>query len=190
MHITETRNSELFNTLSWMGLLSTEEYRIREVRSAPFDRYIDLDLNLDDIERVGYLYPHVAMKPEYKGLTELWFEDTYLNPEELTWIETNHLLYAVTNQHFDVLTPVKCFINPGIIYRYSKVADNDTTEYIHVVDIDTTSPEYVAIDHIEHAAYYISQNKVCVPTAEWLDTKTLRFRAPYKHSFVKKYTLF
>lgn len=181
MHITETRNSELFNTLSWMGLLSTEEYRIREVRNAPFDRYIDLDLNLDDIERVGYLYPHVAMKPEYKGLTELWFEDTYLNPEELTWIETNHLLYAVTNQHFDVLTPVKCFINPGIIYRYSKVADNDTTEYIHVVDIDTTSPEYVAIDHIEHAAYYISQNKVCVPTAEWLDTKTLRFRAPYKH---------
>ena len=32
MDITEVRRSELYNTLSWMGLLSTEEYRIREVR--------------------------------------------------------------------------------------------------------------------------------------------------------------
>ena len=96
MNITEVRKSELFETLAWMGLLSTEEYRIREVRNAPFDRFIDLDLANDDIERVGYLYPHVSMKKEFKGITELWFEDTYLNPKELTWIETNHSLCAVT----------------------------------------------------------------------------------------------
>ena len=180
MHISETRKSELFNTLAWMGLLSTEEYRIREVRNAPFDRYIDLDLTNDDIERVGYYYPHVAMKLEYKGLTELWFGDMYLNPEELTWIETNHLLYAVMNQKLDVLQPVKCFVNPNILYRYSKIVD-DEANYTHVVDIDTTDIRYATNDHIEHAAYYISQNKVCVPTTEWIDEKTLRFRAPYQH---------
>lgn len=181
MHITETRKSELYNTLAWMGLLSTEEYRIREVRNSTFDRYFDLDLSNDDIERVGYLYPHFAIKKEYKGLTELWFGNTYLNPEELSWIETNHLLYAVTNQHYDTSIPVKCFVNPNILIRYSKVVDNDTTEYTHVVDIDTTEIQYVDIDHIEHAAYYISQNRVCVPTTEWMDEKTLRFKAPYKH---------
>ena len=181
MNITEVRKSELFETLAWMGLLSTEEYRIREVRNAPFDRFIDLDLTNDDIERVGYLYPHVSMKKEFKGITELWFEDTYLNPKELTWIETNHSLCAVTNAHYDTLVPVKCFINPGILYRYSKIAEDDTTDYMHVYDIDTTSIEFAGIDHIEHAAYYISQNKVCIPQVEWLDHKTLRFKAPYRH---------
>ena len=70
MNITEVRKSELFNTLAWMGLLSTEEYRIREVRNTPNKNYIPLDLEDTDIERVGYFYPHVRMKTEYKNICE------------------------------------------------------------------------------------------------------------------------
>ena len=79
MDITEVRRSELYNTLSWMGLLSTEEYRIREVRNSPSKYYIDLDLENTDIERVGYLYPHVKLKSEYKDVCELWYGDKYIN---------------------------------------------------------------------------------------------------------------
>ena len=180
MDITEVRRSELYNTLSWMGLLSTEEYRIREVRNSPSKYYIDLDLENTDIERVGYLYPHVRMKTEYKNICELWFEDQYLNPKKCTWIDTNNGTYCITDKLYDVNKPVKCIINPSIVLRYTNISDDPEKELEHVVDIDTSDLIYSEIINIEHCAYYISQNKVCVPTTEWLDEKLLRFHAPYK----------
>lgn len=179
MDIKETRQSELYNILAWMGLLCTEEKRIRTVRENT-TIYEDLDLNYDDIERVGYLYPHVAMNPKYKDKVELWIDDIYLNPKKLTWVETTQFLYAIMDHKYDELKPVKCYYNPAILDRYTNVVEDDA-EYSHVVLIDTTDPKYASIDHIEHAAFYISENKVCIPTAEWLDDKTLRFKAPYQH---------
>lgn len=180
MDITEVRRSELYNTLSWMGLLSTEEYRIREVRNSPSKYYIDLDLENTDIERVGYLYPHVKLKSEYKDVCELWYEDKYINPKRCTWIDTNNGTYCITDKAYDDQKPVTCFINPSIIIRYTNISDNPEQDLEHVVDIDTSDLIYSNIINIEHCAYYISQNKVRVPTIEWLDAKILRFHAPYK----------
>lgn len=180
MYITETRNSELYNTLAWMGLLSTEERRIREIRENSEDLYEKLDVSNDDIERVSYFYPHINMNPKYKGYTELWFEDHYLNPLALTWIETTNVLYAVMDSKYDDMTPVRCYYNPSIIDRYTNLVDDDK-EYVHTILIDTTDPKYAHIQNIEHAAYYISQDKICIPEAEWIDETTLRFKAPYQH---------
>lgn len=179
---TEVRKSELYDTLAWMGLLSTEEYRIREVRSSSFDRYVDLDVNYDDIDRVGYFHPHVSMPLSYEGVTELWYEGTYLNPESLEWIKTANQLHAVLDHKVDDTKPVHAFVNPGIIHRYSKVVDDDA-EYTHTVSIDTTEIMYAEIDHIEYCAYYISENAYHVPEHEWMDDEhtILRFSAPYKH---------
>lgn len=179
---TEVRRSELYNTLAWMGLLSTEEYRIREVRSSTFDRYVDLDINYDDIERVGYFYPHVGMPLGYEGLTELWCDGVYFNPESLEWIKTTNQLYAVLNKKVDDKKPLHAFVNPGIIHRYSKIVEDDG-DYIHTVSIDTTELRYSEIDHIEHCAYYISENQYHIPDHEWMDEDhtILRFSAPYKH---------
>ena len=174
------RNSEMYNTLAWMGLLSTEDRRIRYSRENDTTAYEDLDLTYDDIERVGYYNPNVKMKLQYKGKTELWFEDTYLNPAKLQWIETDNGLYAVMDKRYDEMIPVKCHYNPNIIYRYSNVVDDDS-EYVHVYTIDTREIQYSTLYRPEHAAYYISENKICVPTAIWIDEYTIQYRAPYKH---------
>ena len=113
----ESHNSAMFDTLAWMGLLSTEEKRIRLARDQDVDFFESLDLTNDDIERVGYFYPHVAMSPSYKDLTELWIQDHYLNPKRLQWIETVNYLYAVLDGNYDELIPVPCWHNPSIIYR-------------------------------------------------------------------------
>lgn len=181
MVLKEERRSELFNTLAWMGLLSTEERRIRSVREQDVDFYIDLDLTYDDIERVGYLYPHVAIHPNYKGYCELWFENTYLNPQDITWIDTDITVYAILNNHYDETIPVKCYYNPAIIYRYSQVAEDDETEYAHTITINITDVKYSDITNIERSAYYISQNKICIPEVIHLDENTVKFVAPYKH---------
>ena len=180
MNITEVRKSELFNTLAWMGLLSTEEYRIREVRNTPNKNYIPLDLEDTDIERVGYFYPHVRMKTEYKNICELWVEDQYINPLRCTWIDTNNGTFCVVDKRYDVLKPVNCFVNPSILARYTNIADDPEMELEHIMDIDTRDIHYSGVYNIEHCAYYITQNKVCVPTVEWLDANIIRLHAPYK----------
>lgn len=180
MRVTETRKSEMYTTLAWMGLLSTEERRIRYIRERSADSYEDLDLNYDDIERVGYYYPHVEIDPTRKGLVELWIGDHYLNPAKLTWIETTNILYAIVDDKYDELIPVKCHYNPSIIVRYSNVVSDDE-EHAHTEVIDTSDQKYANIIHIEHAAFYISEDKVCIPETTWLDETHLQFRAPYKH---------
>lgn len=179
MRVVETRKSEMYTTLAWMGLLSTEERRIRAIRENNDNAYERLDLNYDDIERVGYYYPHVELNPKRRGLVEMWIEDHYLNPERLTFIETTNCLYAILDGKYDELIPVRCFYNPSIIQRYSKVVDDDK-DHVHTVIIDTSDQRYANIPHIEHAAYYISEDRVCIPEATWLDNNKLRFRAPYR----------
>ena len=176
----ESHNSAMFDTLAWMGLLSTEEKRIRLARDQDVDFFESLDLTNDDIERVGYFYPHVAMPPSYKDLTELWIQDHYLNPKRLQWIETVNYLYAVLDGKYDDLIPVQCWYNPSIIYRYSNVVDDDAN-YIHSPIFDVTELRFSKIKYIEHAAYYISEDKVRVPTVEWLDDTHIQFKAPYRH---------
>lgn len=180
MHVVETRKSALYSTLAWMGLLSTEERRIREIRQKNSDAYILLDLNYDDIERVGYYYPHVELDPKYFGFTEMWIGDHYLNPESLTVIQTHNVTYIVVDDKYDELLPVHCHINPSIVHRYS-VVNPDGEEHVHTMLIDTTDPKYAQLSNLEHAIYYISQDKVCVPITEWLDDTTLRIQAPYRN---------
>lgn len=181
MNIQETRKSDLFNIISWLGLLCTEERRIRQVREEGHNIYEPLDLTYDDVERVGYFNPHVAMPPKYKDHTELWFEDRYINPKSVQWVETINRLYAILDQQYDELVPVMCYYNPSILYRYSNIADNEDTEYAHVYTVNTKELRFSGIHNIEHAAYYISQDQVCIPETTWLDDHTIQFRAPYKH---------
>lgn len=175
----EERRSEMFNLLAWMGLLSTEERRIRKFRDADDELYEHLDLTYDDIERVGYLYPHFAMKPSYKDLTEIWIGDHYVNPDSVQWIETVNLLYGVLDDHYDeYLLDVRCFYNPSIIYRYHNIGEEDQS-YLHVITIDTEDVQYASIQNIEHAAYYISQDQLHIPKVEWVDSTHIRFSAEY-----------
>lgn len=180
MNVTEKRNSELFRILSWMGLLATEDASIRHVRTNDGSLFETLDLTYSDINRVGYLNPHVTMPLSYKDKTELWLGDQYLNPRKLDWVETSEYLHAILDSKYDESVDVKCYYNPNIIYRYSNVAPNETEEYVHVITIDITDIRYSEIRHIERSAFYISQNKICVPTAKFIDDQTIEFRAPYK----------
>ena len=177
----EIRKSELFNFLSWMGLLSTEERRIRKFRENDDELYEHLDLTYEDIERVGYLYPHFAVKPKYDGCMEIWVKDHYVNPSAITWVETINFLYGVLDGHYDEFeNDVRCFCNPSIIYRYHNVGEEDT-QHNHVVTIDVTELQYSNIPNIAHAAYYISQDQYFIPETEWVDDTHLKFTAPYTH---------
>ena len=177
----EVRKSELFNMLARLGLLSTEERRIRKFRENDSQLYHSLDLTYDDIERIGYLYPHFAISPRYAGMIEVWIKDHYVNPCATTWIETNSYLYGVVDDHYDESqNDVRCFYNPSILYRFNNIGE-EGIEYTHTYTIDTTELKWSGTPNLEHAAYYISQDKYYVPQTEWIDETHLRFTAPYMH---------
>lgn len=180
MHVTEERHSELFNMLSRLGLLSTEEQRIRSFREHDDLLYEVVDLSYEDIERVGYLYPHFALKLSYQDMTELWIDDTYINPSAVNWIETNNLLYGILDQHYDEFTQVvRCFYNPGIIYRYHNIMETPGS-YAHTLTIDVTEPAYRELRNLPHSAYYITNNEIKIPSFEWIDDTHLKFTAAYE----------
>jgi len=172
--------SEFYGTLAWMGLLSTEEYRIRTTRMRDADDvYVRLDLTRKDIDRIGYLYPHVEIDPRYDSKFELWIEDRYLNPKMLEWITGTYRDYAILDQDYDETIPVMCYHNPNIVYRFNALSDSDET-LTHTVMLDLTEAPYCNIQNIEHCAYYISENKYHIPDAV-RNGNTVTFTAPYQH---------
>lgn len=178
MEITQTTRSGLYQILSQMGLLSTEDYRIRAERAKCTNMFTPIDLQSSDIERVGYLHPHIELPTLWKDKTELWYGDKYLNPKDITWINANHAIYVVLNQDYDDQLPVMAYYNPAIIFRYSNIQP-DLNPHSYVILIDTTAVEYAGIENIESAAFYISENVVCIPKVEWIDETTLRITATY-----------
>lgn len=181
MVLSENRKSELYNTLAQMGLLCTENARIQQVRQLEDELYTDLGLSFSDIERIGYYNPHFDLPITYRGKEELWYGDTYINPEQVTWVETDFYAYGVMPEKVDTEIPVHCFYNPCIVHRYSKVFNDDNDHY-YVVLIDVNQIQYQNVRDIERAAYYISENKVQIPETEWVDEHTIKFRVVYKHN--------
>ena len=180
MVLQKEERSEFYGVLAWMGLLSTEEYRIRTARLKDADDiYEQLDLSWRDIDRVGYLYPHIAINPKYEGNTELWIGDRYLNPAMLTWIMGTYTLYAVLDQVYDETIPVMCYHNPGIVYRYTNLAENDDI-LTHTVTIDVAEAPYREVRNIEHCAYYISGDQYHVPIVT-RNGNLVTFHASYQH---------
>ena len=179
--VQEERKSDLFNYIAWMGMLATEDCRIRNIRSHNQDLFTSLDLSYDDVERVGYFYPHVAMPLNYKDKAELWVEDHYLNPKAMTWVETDTWAYCIIDRQYDEVTPVKCYYNPGILYRYSNVVEDDNN-YAHVKVVHTNKLKYNMLKNAYCPAYYITDDQIKIPEMTWLDENTLQFRAPYKHN--------
>ena len=115
----ETRNTELYNTLSEMGLLCTEDYRIRKAHDELAETRAKVcDLSYKDVERIGYLYPHFMTDIEDKGKFEVWIGDEYINPAEITWIEGLVHLYGILPRHYDVETQKATLIfSDGIMRR-------------------------------------------------------------------------
>lgn len=180
MILQKEERSEFYGILAWMGLLSTEDCRIRTARLQDAnDVYERLDLSWKDIDRVGYLYPHIVLNPKYEGKTELWIEDRYLNPKMLEWVMGSFTLYAILDKAYDELTPVMCYHNPSIVYRYTNL-DTSDTELTHTIEIDTTEVPYREIRNIEHCAYYISEDQYHVPNVVRTGN-IVTFTAQYKH---------
>ena len=178
----EVRKSEYFDILAWMGLLGTEDGQIRATRSHDAELYEDLDFSYEDIERVGYLYPHFHCNPKYDGFTELWIEDHYINPAVVTWIRTTNVLYGVLDapykEQVDNHVKIKCFYNPSIVFRYS----NHGTEgdlYTHDEIIDLTDDKFAGITDITKCVYFISEDKFYIPTITRLDETRYKISADY-----------
>lgn len=187
----ETRKSEYYDMLAWMGLLGTEEAQINAVRSQDAELYEDLEFSYGDIERIGYLYPHFYCNPKYmttdsKGndlpLTELWVEDHYINPNTITWVKTTNVLYGVLDRDFEdqikAGIKIKCYYNPSILFRYTNIGEPDTL-YSHTEILDISSPEYNGLNNIADAIYFISQNKFYKPKVEKVDDSHIKIIADY-----------
>lgn len=181
MNLVSSSRSDLYNFLANMGALSTEDTRIKQVRNSK-DWYETLPLSYDDIQRVGYYYPHFVMNPKYKDKVELWYGDEYVNPSTIEWIETIDALYGVFKKKVDISIPVRMFYNSNIAYRYSNVVEDpdDNNMRYHTFTIDTSDIIYSKIDDFEKAVFYISESKFYQPEFEWIDDKRVQIRARYK----------
>ena len=178
----EARRSEYFNMLAWMSLLGTEDGQIRATRSHDAELYEDLDLTYEDIERVGYLYPHFHCNPKYDGFTELWIEDHYINPKVVTWIKTTNVLYGVLDapykEQVENNVNVKCFYNPSIIFRYSNVGTPGDL-YSHDEIIDISDDKFTGITDITKSVYFISENKFHIPKVTLIEGTRYKISADY-----------
>lgn len=165
-NVHETRKSEYYDMLAWMGLLGTEDGQIRDSRSRDAELYEDFEFSYNDIGRVGYLHPHFYCNPKYKGYMELWIENHYINPEVITWIETTNVLYGVLDKPYkdeiERHVIIKCFYNPNIVYRYSYSGEQGTL-YRHTDIIDISDSKFAGIEDITKCVYYISNDKFYIP---------------------------
>ena len=76
------KNSELYNTFAAMGILCTEDKRIRETREEVGKTTVEtVRLTYDDIDRIGYYYPHFMLKRQDKNKLEIWIGDEFINPD-------------------------------------------------------------------------------------------------------------
>ena len=177
----QTRTSMLYNTLSTMGMLCSEEYYIRKNRELTEDNtfFYDLPISNEDINRISYNNPHIELETSRKNHVEIWVNGEYQNPKKITWIDDYMKSYGVLVNKYDPSVDVAniCY-NPGIVYRYSNIV-NDTTPHTHTVTIDLTNPRYENIEYPDRSAYYISNNQIMIPEVTWIDDHQIRFTARY-----------
>ena len=131
------KNSELYNTFAAMGILCTEDKRIRETREEVGKTTVEtVRLTYDDIDRIGYYYPHFMLKRQDKDKLEIWIGDEFINPAEVTWIENEYHLFGILPRDYDIETTVVTIIhNENVFKRYSNIMD-DSGEYTHIEKVD------------------------------------------------------
>jgi len=180
------RNSEFYNTLSEMGLLSTEDYRIRSTWNVIKERKIKhCKVLYNDIDRIGYLNPHFMTDIGDKGLFEVWVDDEYVNPEDITWIEGWVHLYGILPKQYFETQDVKLIFIDNIAKRYSAVdpdAETAGTTHTHIERINLRAHPYCDMSHPEHSAYYIADGVLKIPEVKRIDADTLEFSCTYKRS--------
>lgn len=180
----QTKTSMLYDTLSSMGMLCSEERYIRKVREeTEQDTFFGKQtMSYADLAGISYLYPHIRVKLEYKGYLEIWVDDQYQHPDKIQWIDAEPYSYCVLTGEYDPETQVcRMLYNPGIIYRYTifNEAEPYAPVMTHSVTIDIREPKYRSLEYPDRAAYYISQNKIYVPEVEWIDDYHIKFTATY-----------
>lgn len=175
--------SMLYDTIAELGMLCSEEKHIRMVREeSNSDEYFnDFIISNDDIDRVGYLNPHVQLSSYYGKNVEIWVGNEYQHPDKLTWIEDYPYNNVVLAHQYDPETQhANVFYNPCILYRYHKIQTVEKENgYKHTVTIDTRQEPYNLLEYPDRSAYYIMNNEIHVPTATWVNEYQIRFEAPY-----------
>lgn len=175
-------NSELYETLAEMGILCTEDKRIRDVRLATIDDVVEeLPLYDTDINRIGYFNSHFMTNLGNRGEFEVWVGDDYINPKEIEWVEDVYHLYGILPRRYPETTTVKLIHNTHIAKRYSNVVDDDEL-HEHTMRISLAVEPFASLDHPERSVYYISENKVMIPQVVYLSDTVIEFRCPYYHN--------
>ena len=175
--------SMLYDVIRELGLTCSEEKHIRMVREeANTDQYFTTEsLSIADIDRVGYLNPHIEVDRDYGTNIEIWVGDEYQHPDKIKVIEGYPKNYVVLCDAYNPSTATaSVYYNPCILYRYHKVVENPkSTGYKHTLTIDIRNEPYNRLEFPDRCAYYISDNKVCVPTVKWLNDYQIQFEAVY-----------
>lgn len=181
MLVSNTKTTtELYNTLSEMGILCTEERRIRETRDYIGKRSIThCTLTYRDIHRVGYLYPHFMTDLQSVEDLEIWIGDEYINPNTVTWMSDDNHIYGILSKHYDIENTVVTLIkNENIFQRYTKIAENEG-EYVHIQRVNISEYPFVEMTHPDKCVFYISNNRILIPEVKKLDATHWEFHCPY-----------
>lgn len=147
------------------------------------DEYFnDFALSTADVDRVGYLNPHIAISAAYDRNVEIWVDGEYQHPDQITWIHKEPYDYAVLTKPYNIVTypTASVFYNSCILYRYHKIQPENDRGYKHTVTIDISKEPYTMLEYPHRSAYYIADNEVKVPETVWIDDHTIQFSAPYQ----------
>lgn len=173
------RRSELYNTLAALGALCTEDHRFQHARESFNEQFVkDYPVSYDDIERVGYFYPHIRLDIGVRGIFELWINGEYINNDRIQWITGTLHMFAVLPEQYPLGTMVRVIHNPFAVKRYSRIEPVEG-EYEHVYIANLDEPPFCNMEHPDKAVYYLASGKICLPKVTRLSERTIEFRCPY-----------
>lgn len=173
--------SELYLTLAELGVTCTEAYRFREARQSFNDQFVrEYKLSYDDIERVGYLYPHFRLDIGVRdGIFEVWVNGEYINHNEITWIKGSVHIYGVLPRDYDISTAVcRIIYNKYALEQYSNIEDEEG-QYEHVYIANLRDHPFCDMEHPEKAVYYIANGQICLPNVVRTNEYLIEFHCPY-----------
>ena len=168
-------NSSLYDIISELNLICTEEKAIRDIRKIykPYNTY---PLTNHDMNRLSYLYKHFTIPTYMKDKIEIWIgEERVVDYEYIC--DNNFEGYTHVYLHFDTdATEVSVRYNPYIIFNHRIFGEDNRGVY--VLEMELNDKRLTAIKDRLSNVYYITFDGYKKPNITITD-KTIKYECPY-----------
>lgn len=141
--------------------------------------YVPTHLQKSDIGGISYAAGFFLVDNDNMDKIEVWIDDYYIHPDTIKWIKYDPFCHAaIIDNFFNGYDFCRVFTNQNILFRYSKLHQNDDNEKLYVERFDVSTFPYKNLD-MSNSMFYISENRVFKPLIVKIDDATIEVRIKY-----------